>query len=78
VNEMEEDVFKAAAAKPKVTLSRSDEDAIRSLANELHVSLSRVAELYARELARLAPTARLTTFLPLVVSRLVRRSSELE
>jgi len=70
VNEMEEDVFKAAAVKTKVTLSRLDEDAIRALANELQVPLSRVAEIYARELARLVPTARLTTFLPLVVSRL--------
>jgi hypothetical protein len=78
VNEVDEDVFKAAAEKTKVTLSRLDEDAIRSLANEFHVPLSRVAEVYARELARLASTARVTTFLPLVVSRLVRRSGARE
>jgi hypothetical protein len=56
-----------------VALSREDEASIRSLAEELRVPLERVAEIYARELARLRLTARFTTFLPLVVSRLVRR-----
>jgi hypothetical protein len=54
-------------------LSREDETSIRSLAEELRVPVNRVAELYAQELARLRTTARFTTFLPLVVSRLVRR-----
>jgi hypothetical protein len=57
----------------KVALSREDETSIRSLAEELRVPVSRVADLYARELALLRGTARFTTFLPLVVSRLVRR-----
>jgi hypothetical protein len=74
VNETEEDVFKAAAEKTKVSLSPLDEEAIRALADELDAPLSRVAEVYGRELARLASKARVTTFLPLVVSRLVRRS----
>jgi Protein of unknown function (DUF3562) len=73
VNETEEDVFKAAAEKTEVSLSPLDEDAIRALADELDAPLSRVAEVYGRELARLASKARVTTFLPLVVSRLVRR-----
>ena len=74
MNEVEEDVFKPAAEKTKVSLSPWDEDAIRALADELDAPLSRVAEIYGRELARLASKAHVTTFLPLVVSRLVRRS----
>ncbi len=66
-------VFEAAAGEAKVLLSREDEDSIRSLAEELHEPLDLVAEIYARELARLRRSARVTTFLPLVVSRLVRR-----
>jgi len=54
-------------------LSREDEASIRSLAEELRMPVNRVAEIYGRELARLRLTARFTTFLPLVVSRLVRR-----
>jgi hypothetical protein len=63
----------AGADPAKVALTREDEASIRSLAEELRLPVSRVAELYARELARLRVTARFTTFLPLVVSRLVRR-----
>ena len=74
MNEVEEDVFKPAAEKTKASLSPLDEDAIRALADELDAPLSRVAEIDGRELARLAPKARVTTFLPLVVSGLVRRS----
>jgi hypothetical protein len=74
VNETEEDVFKAVAEKTKVSLSPLDKDAIRTLTDELDVPLSRVAEVYGRELARLASKARVTAFLPLVVSHLVRRS----
>jgi len=65
--------FKAAEDKAHTSLSREDEDSIRSLADLLAEPLDLIAELYARELARLRPRARLTTFLPLVVSRLVRR-----
>ena len=57
----------------QVALSREDEVSIRTLAEELRVPVNRVKEIYARELARLRLTARFTTFLPLVVSRLVRR-----
>ena len=65
--------FKAAADKADISLSREDEDSIRSLADLLAEPLDSIADLYARELARLRPSARVTTFLPLVVSRLVRR-----
>jgi len=54
-------------------LSNVDEDAIRSLATELRAPISRVSEIYRRELARLAPRARVKAFLPLVIGRLVRR-----
>jgi len=63
----------ASVAPTNVGLSREDETSIRSLAEELRLPVSRVADLYARELARLRATARFTTFLPLVVSRLIRR-----
>jgi hypothetical protein len=67
------DAFEAAAAEAKVSLSREDEDSIRSLAEELREPFDLVAAVYARELARLRRSARVTTFLPLVVSRLVCR-----
>ena len=62
MNEVEEDVFKPAAEKTKASLSPLDEDAIRALADELDAPLSRVAEIDGRELARLAPKARVTTY----------------
>jgi len=58
---------------PQQTLSREDEVAIRSLSEELRIPLDVVAATYARELAPLKQGARVTTFLPLVVSRRVRR-----
>jgi hypothetical protein len=67
------DPFKAAADKAEISLSREDQDSIRSLADLLAEPLDSIAELYAQELARLRPRARVTTFLPLVVSHLVRR-----
>jgi hypothetical protein len=70
-----QDILKAAADNAGVPLSREDEISIRSLAAELQAPLHVVAELYSRELARLRRDARVTTFLPLVVSRLVRRRS---
>jgi len=62
-------------AEMETSLSNVDEDAIRSLATELRAPISRVSEIYRRELARLAPRARVKAFLPLVVGRLVRRRS---
>jgi hypothetical protein len=59
----------------EVPLSKVDEDAIYSLASELDAPLHLVARIYRREFARLARGARVKTFLPLVVSRLVRRRS---
>jgi hypothetical protein len=70
---MNRDSFKVAADKAQTSLSREDEDSIRFLADLLAEPLDSIAELYARELARLRPRARVTAFLPLVVSRLVRR-----
>jgi hypothetical protein len=64
-----------SSPEEKVSLSKVDEDAIRSLASELGAPVHLVQEIYTRELARLAPHARVKTFLPLVVSRLVRRRS---
>ena len=63
------------SAEIDTSLSNVDEDAIRSLAIELRAPIGRVAEIYRRELARLAPRARVKAFLPLVVGRLVRRRS---
>ena len=60
-------------AEIETSLSNVDEDAIRTLATELRAPIGRVAEIYRRELARLAPRARVKAFLPLVVGRLVRR-----
>ena len=62
----DQDVFKAAADKTGVFFVREDQDSIRSLAEELHQPLDLVAEVYGRELARLRPSARVTTFLPLL------------
>jgi hypothetical protein len=63
------------SAEIETSLSNVDEDAIRTLATELRAPIGRVAEIYRRELARLAPRARVKAFLPLVVGRLVRRRS---
>jgi hypothetical protein len=73
VNRNDRDVPKAAADVAEISLSHADEDSIRSLAEELHEPFDLVAEIYRRELARLRRGARVTTFLPQVVSRLVRR-----
>jgi hypothetical protein len=62
-----------AADEAEVALSREDESSIRSLAEELREPRDLVAAIYRRELARLRRSARVTAFLPLVVSRLVRR-----
>jgi hypothetical protein len=75
VNPTDQDGNKAAADKADVSLSREDEDSIRSLAAELEKPLDLIAENYGRELARLRRRARVTTFLPIVVSRLIRRRS---
>jgi hypothetical protein len=56
-------------------LPSEHQDLIRVLAQELRKPLHLVAEVYVRELERLRPNARVTTFLPLLVSRLVRRRS---
>ncbi len=64
----------AALETSHVALSREDEASIRSLAEELHKSQDVVAEKYRRELVAIRAAARVTTFLPLVVSRLVRRN----
>ena len=74
MSQTDQDVSNEVAAdESEIPLSREDEDSIHSLAEELHAPLNQVAELYGRELARLRASARVTTFLPLVVSRLVRR-----
>ena len=73
--ETDHDNFTASrgSAEMETLLSNVHEDAIRSLATELRAPISRVAEIYRRELARLAPRARVKAFLPLVIGRLVRR-----
>ena len=73
--ETDHDIFTASrgSAEMETSLSNVDEDAIRSLATELRAPIGRVAEIYRRELARLAPRARVKAFLPLVIGRLVRR-----
>jgi hypothetical protein len=73
LDRVDRDPFKAAADKAEISLSREDDDSICSLADLLAEPLDPIADLYARELARLRLRARVTTFLPLVVSRLVRR-----
>jgi hypothetical protein len=62
-----------AADEAEVALSREDESSIRSLSEELREPRDLIAAAYQRELARLRRSARVTAFLPLVVSRLVRR-----
>jgi hypothetical protein len=62
-----------AADEVEVALSREDESSIRSLAEELREPRDLIATIYRRELTRLRRSARVTAFLPLVVSRLVRR-----
>jgi hypothetical protein len=57
----------------EISLSPEHQDSIRVLAKELLASVDLVARIYGRELERLRLSARVTTFLPLVVSRLVRR-----
>jgi hypothetical protein len=56
-----------------ISFSREDEAAIRALADELHAPREIIAEIYGGELEPLREKARVTTFLPLVVSRRVRR-----
>jgi hypothetical protein len=57
----------------EISLSPEHQDSIRVLAKELRASVDLVARIYGRELERLRLSARVTTFLPLLVSRLVRR-----
>jgi hypothetical protein len=57
----------------KAPLSREDDACIRALSEELNVEPALVAKAYERELARLRASARVTAFLPLIVTRLVRR-----
>jgi hypothetical protein len=65
-----------SSSNAEVSLSKVDEGAIRSLASELRVPVDLVEEIYTRELARLAPHARVKAFLPLVVGCLVRRRAQ--
>jgi hypothetical protein len=65
--------LKKASENSTPSLSRVDEEAIRSLARDLRAPFEVIAEIYRRELVRLATSARVKTFLPSVVSRLVRR-----
>lgn len=48
------------------------ERAIATLARQAQVSIERVTQLYARELATLAVGARITGFLPILTMRKVR------
>jgi hypothetical protein len=57
----------------EISLSPEHQDSICVLAKELRAPVDLVAEIYGRELGLLRPKARVTTFLSLVVSRLVRR-----
>jgi hypothetical protein len=70
LNQTDQNVPNDAA---EVLLSPEHQDSIRVLAKDLRVSVDLVAGIYGRELERLRSSARVTTFLPLVVSRLVRR-----
>ena len=73
VNRTNPDAPAAAADEAEVALSREDESSIRSLAEELREPRDLIAAAYRCELARLRRSARVTAFLPLVVSRLLRR-----
>jgi hypothetical protein len=70
LNQTDQNVSNDAA---EISLSPEHRDSIRVLAKELRASVDLVARIYERELERLRLSARVTTFLPLVVSRLVRR-----
>ena len=70
MNQTDQNLVNEAA---EISLSTEHQDSIRVLANELRAPVDVVARIYGRELARLRSSARVTTFLPLVVSRLVRR-----
>jgi hypothetical protein len=72
-NGIAHEVSRAGADEVELPLSREDEKWVRFLAEELREPMDLVAESYGRELARLRRSARVMTFLPLVVSRLVRR-----
>jgi hypothetical protein len=74
LEESKQDGSNHEAEKAKIPLSNADQESIYHLAQELGAPRDVVAEIYRRELARLRLTARVTAFLPLVVSRLVRRS----
>lgn len=65
-----------ATEMAEAPLSREDDASIRALSEELKVEPALVARAYKRELARLRANARVTTFLPLIVSRLVRRNHQ--
>jgi hypothetical protein len=73
LDETDQNVPNGAA---EISLSPEHQDSIRVLAEELRAPVGLVAEIYRRELERLRPKAPVTTFLSLVVSRLVRCSVE--
>ncbi len=73
MNGIDRDVSRAGADKAELPLAREDEKWVRFLAEELREPFDLVAESYGRELVRLRRSARVMTFLPLVVSRLLRR-----
>jgi hypothetical protein len=75
LNRTAQDDSNDVGSKAELLLSAADQHAIHSLAQELGAPLDKVAQLYRDELARLRPGARVAMFLPLVVSRLVRRRS---
>ena len=75
-NRTEDDAAKPAVENPSISLSHDDEVTIHSLSQELDVPNDQVTETYRRELARLRKSARVTLFLPLVVSHRVRQHIE--